>query len=348
MISEEFLKIIKRLSTQAIEAMDTIEPTRRNENWTRLHFIQPLLSSLGWFKMDDVDCEAGSDGDEGRLDYVLRCPTPMIGIETKALDVKPPEGSNHPQIKKGLKQTKERGASYFIWTNGDCWQFYSLALPNAPMYEIKLSNAHGNSDQLQNIASDLYLIDKKSLTSNPNIFNDAILKKWKKVALPAAIEVLVKDLQDDFLQIVRKALPNEINIEDDEILYFFKSLKLSDISNETSKKRTKQIQRDHSFPEDWQKLLDSFEPEYDQARKRFCKDYYLKLAKYLVGDKYKPWSRKSTWRYVGAPEDMNERKKLGPVIALFREWNFIEDANTPEMYQRVEESVPFLMNLLEK
>jgi len=55
--------------------------------------------------------------------------SPPIGIEAKAIDVDPPEDSNDPEMKKGLKQSKDREASYFIWTNGDSRQFFSLALP---------------------------------------------------------------------------------------------------------------------------------------------------------------------------------------------------------------------------
>jgi len=99
--------------------------------------------------------------------------------------------------------------------------------------------------------------------------------------------------------------------------------------------------------EDWRNLLDRYEPEYDRARKRFREGYYRKLAQYLLSDQYRPWPSSITWRHVGTPDDTNERKKLGPVIALFREWHFIEDAEGVEMYQRLEESIPYLRKLLE-
>ena len=71
------------------------------------------------------------------------------------IDINPPEDRSHPHIRKGLKQSKERGASYFIWTNGDCWQFFSLALPDAPMYDLTLSKAHGDPEKIAHIVKHL-------------------------------------------------------------------------------------------------------------------------------------------------------------------------------------------------
>jgi len=344
---EEFVKLIGQLSQQVVDATDTFGPTQRNEEWTKINFILPLLEGLGWNRLKDVSYEASSQDGEGWLDFILMC-QPPIGIEAKALDVKPPEDRNHPYIKKGLRQSKERGASYFIWTNGDCWQFFSLALPDAPMYDLRLSNAYGNNDQKHHIASDFHIIEKVSLTANPELFDEAIREKWKIAALPTALNVLVNERKHDLLQLIRQGLPSELGIEDEEILTFLGKLKLPSASAERSKKSTRRAQKSHLFPEDWQRLPDSFEPQYDGARRRFREGYYRKLAQYLISDQYGPWSKSTTWRHVGTPRDTSERKKLGPVIALFREWHFIEDAEGVEMYQRVEESVPYLQKLLEK
>jgi len=48
------------------------------------------------------------------------------------------------------------------------------------------------------------------------------------------------------------------------------------------------------------------------------------------------------------PNETNERKKLGPVISLFREWQFIEEEKGTDKYVRVEESIPYLKKLFEK
>lgn len=347
MVSKDFVKLVGQLSHQVVDAPDRFGPTQRNEEWTKINFILPLLEGLGWDRLKDVSYEDSSQDVEGWLDFILMCRLP-IGIEAKALDVKPPKDSSHPHIKKGLKQSKERGASYFIWTNGDCWQFFSLVLPDAPIYDLTLSNAHGNLEKIEHIASEFHIIEKESFTANPKLFDEGIREKWKTAALPDALDVLVNERKNDLLQLVRQALPSELGIEDEEILTFFKALKPPGASAERARKRMGRAQKSHSFPEDWQKLLDSFEPEYDGASRRFREGYYRKLAQYLIGGQYGPWSKITTWRHVGAPRDPGERKKLGPVISLFRKWHFIEDAEGAEMYQRVEESVPYLRKLLEK
>lgn len=345
--TQEFVKLVGRLSKQIVEAADTFQPNQRNEEWTKINFILPLLEGLGWDRLKDVNYEDSSQDVEGWLDFILMCQSP-IGIEAKALDVKPPENRRHPHIKKGLKQSKERGASYFIWTNGDCWQFFSLALPDAPMYDLTLSDAHANPEQIEHIASKFQVIEKSHFTADPKLFDEAVRDKWKSSALPVALEVLVNERSDDLLQLVRQGLPSELGIEDEEILTFFKALKPLGASSERAKKRMTRAQKSHSFPEDWQRLLDSFEPVYERARWRFREGYYRKLMQYLISNQYAPWSKITTWRHVGAPKDPQERKKLGPVISLFREWHFIEEAEGFKMYQRVEESVPYLRKLVEK
>ena len=345
MASKEFVKLVGRLSQQIIDATKAFGPAQRNEEWTKINFILPLLEGLGWDRFKDVSYEDSSQDVEGWLDFILMC-RPSIGIEAKALDVNPPEDRIHPQIQKGLKQSKERGASYFVWTNGDCWQFFSLALVDAPVHDLTLSNAHGDPGQIEHIAKGFQIIEKGSFIADPRLFDEAIREKWKTMALPAALKVLIERHRNDLFQLARQALPSELAIEDEEILTFFKELKWARTVVKHSLKRGKE-QRDLSFPQDWQKLLDSFEPEYDRARSRFREGYYRKLAHYLVDDQCRPWSKSATWRYVGAPKDADERKKLGPVIALFREWHFIEDAEGVEMYKRVEDSVSFLKKLLE-
>jgi len=343
----EFIKLVKWLSQQVVDAPDTLTPSQRNEEWTKINFILPLLDRLGWDRFNDVGYEVSSQDDEGALDFTLRC-QPLIGIEAKALDVKPPEDRSHPQIIKGLQQAQVRQASYFIWTNGDCWQFFSLTLPDAPIYKLTLSNAYENHEQIEHIASDFHFLQKGSFTANPKLFDEAILEYWKTKALPDALDELLDERTYDLLQLFRHGLPSELDIKDEEILTFLKALRQSNASAEPAKKRRRQDQKILSFPEDWQKLLDSFEPKYEGARKRFRDGYYRKLAQYLISDQCSPWSKSTTWRHVGTPNVTNERKKLGPVISLFRKWHFIEDAEGVERYQRVEESVLYIRKLLEE
>lgn len=346
MSREELVKAIAQFAQRIVDAPDEFPPGQRNEEWTKNVFILPFLEALGWDRYHDVSYEYGSQEGDERLDYVLLS-QPAIGIEAKALDVKPPEDRSHPQIAKGLRQSQERGAAYFIWTNGDCWQFFSLALPDAPMYDVRLTDAHNNPAQAEQIADDVHLIDKALFSADPNVFDEAILEKWKAAALPAVLHELLNQRQHEFLQLVRQSLPDQLHIEDEEILSFFAALKLPAAPAEHVKERTRRTKKSHSFPEDWHELLHSFEPEPHRARTRFREGYYRKLGQYLISGQYRPWSKSTTWRHVGAPDVTNERKKLGPVISLFREWHFIEEAETVDVYQRVEESVLYLQKLLE-
>jgi hypothetical protein len=347
--SASFGELIQRLSRQVVEAPDQLEPSQRNEEWTKIVLILPLLEGLGWDRALDVGYEdQGKPEVEGALDFILMC-QPSIGIEAKRLDVKPPQDRSHPQIEKGLKQSGERGAQYFIWTNGDCWQFYSLTLPDAPMYEVTLSSAHGGPEMIQYISAEFQIIDRDLIAADPTHFDEALRKRWKTMALPVVLDALVTEHKHDLVQLAKRALPSELDFEDEEILAFLQGLRSPGTPAVPVKKRQKQARREHSFPEDWQGLIDSFEPQYARARRRFRKGYYRKLGQYLIGDQYVPWSKSTTWRHVGTPNEPNEKKKLGPVVALFIEWHFMETVQgTTDKYQRVEAGLPYLRQILEE
>ena len=178
-----------------------------------------------------------------------------------------PSDRSHPQIKKGLNQSKDRGASYFIWTNGDCWQFYSLALDNAPLYEVVLSSVGDGSEKAESVVSKLSIMEKKQFVENPTIFNEAISNNWKISALPEAWGSLLKQDTITLIQLVRKGLSKELDFKDDEIREFLKTLKPRGFVPPHQKPGRKP--RDLSFPEDWEKLLNSYEPAYERARKAF-------------------------------------------------------------------------------
>jgi len=346
MASIELTSLVKDLSQKIINAQDKLQPSERNEEFTKVVLILPLLEGLGWDRATDVSYESSPDDIEGFLDFILKC-QPPIGVEAKALDVNFPSDHNHPQVKKGLKQSKDRGASYFIWTNGDCWQFYSLALENAPVYQVILSSAGYGSEQTESIVNKLCIIQKEHFAENPEIFDEAIRNNWKIAALPAAWNLLFEKDTSTLLQLVRKGLPAELDIKSDEILGFLKTLQTSGDVIEPPRLRTKRPKKRPSFPDDWEQLLNSFEPDYEQARKRFRRGYNCKLGQWIISENYKPWSKSITWRHVGAPNETNERKQLGPVVAFFRKWRFIEEEENTNKYVRVEESVPYLKELLE-
>lgn len=320
-----------------------IGPTQRNEEWTKINFILPLLDGLGWDRFKDVNYEDSSQDVEGRLDFILMC-QPSVGIEAKALDVVRPQHHGHSHIMKGLKQSKERGTSYFIWTNGDCWQFFSHALPDAPIYQLILSRAGGGAEQVESVADKLLIIEKRRFTDNPESFDTAIRKNWEITALPAAWKVLLENHAIDLLQLVRQGLPSELEIEDEKILDFLKTLQLPDVGRPPPPPPPPE---EKIFPYDWEQLLTSFEPKYEKDRGRFFSDYYRTFGRYLISEKYQPWSHKTTWRHAGLPDNPNEKKKCGNIIVLFKEWQFIEKVDGAR-YQRVEEKVPYLIKLLEK
>ncbi len=347
MVSRDLTSLINTLSDTIISAPDKLSPSERNEEWTKMVLILPLLEGLGWNKAIDISYESSPDDTEGWLDFIMKS-QPQIGIEAKALDVNYPLDCKHPHVLKGLKQSRERGASYFIWTNGDCWQFFSLELENAPLYQVILSSVGDGTEQAESVANKLQIIEKEYFTEKPKIFDQAIRNNWKLTALPEAWNNLIEKNMSTLFTLISDFIPSDLGINETEIMEFLKTLKPKYDVKEPMRSRAKLHRKTFSFPDDWEKLISSYEPVYERSRKLFNKDYASRFANFLTSNRYEPWSKSTTWRHVGVPNDTSERKKLGPVVTLFLKWGFIEQAEITDKYNRVEESVPYLQKLLEK
>lgn len=344
MPGEELTKLVRRISRLIADALRDCEPPQRNELWTKLWFIWPMLQGLGWDELGDILVEDRSQG-EGSLDFVIAS-QPSIGIEAKALDVVPPADRSHQFVQKGLKQARDREASYFVWTNGDCWQFFSLALPQAPMYSVRISDAQHGPEQTAAITRRLSIIDKEAFSASPGLFDEAIRANWRAEALPAARDALLEEQKHAFLELVGQSLPDELSIEDEEILTFFRSLEPPDAPEQAPPVTLKRRQEGLSFPEDWEKLMDSREPPYPHIRDRLSDPRVRKLAEYMTSDGYEEWPKKTSWIYAGVPNIVGRKLALSNVMRLLKDWSFIEETETGEHYRRVEEGVPYLKQLL--
>lgn len=332
--------LIKELSDLIKFVSVNWESSRRNETWTRRNLIEELLKGLGWNTATDLSYEDHPNGSEGWLDYIVDC-HPKIGIEAKALYVIPPQNDNDPQIKKALEQCKERGASYMIWTNGDCWLFFSLALPNAPFYQVLLS-------EIGEIPSNEYklrIINKKLFTINPKHFDEAIRENWQITAVPAAWKMLLQEHPDEILRLVQERLPAELDVEGGEIKKFSeKILKFVETFKPDIGRRIKP--KPATFPDVWKELLDPMESKYDNVRERFRNNSnYRKLANHIINENCKPWPKKATYMILGFEKsDTDKRKGASMLMSDFRKFQFIEEEDGK--YKRGE-GVDYLKKLLE-
>jgi len=243
MASKELSRSVEEISQLIADARDNYSAGERNEEWTKVALILPLLVGLGWNQGKDVGYENSTGNVEGHLDLVLKSQK-LIGIEVKALDVQPPQDQDHKDIEKGLRQSKERGASYFIWTNGECWQFYSLALPNAPVYQVILCG-----ESVDSIMDALHIREKEAYTARPEIFDEAIRADWEKRALPDTWEMLLEERANDLLQLFRQSLPTELDVKNQEIVNFLRKLRPDQTAPETLRRKPESIQH-RSFTTD--------------------------------------------------------------------------------------------------
>jgi len=359
------LHLVKRLSSVIKEKRDSCQPDQLTAEWTKKDLIVPLLEGLGWDKGADIINEFAPPDNEGRLDLILNCQTP-VGIEIRPLHELPPQNIEHPQIKDGIRQCKSKKAPYFIWTNGDTWLFFSLAMANAAFYQASLSKIIINDISL---LDQLLIIKKDLFISNPDRFNKAISRNMALMSLSNAWTAILQDHTKELIQVFRKGL-QRVDIKDEVILKFLKTLKSeglltqasSPISFEskgllTQKRSSISFKSGGLLPQprspnwapklkDWERLIDSYESPYRLARWFFRTSYYRKLGEYLISENYKPWSKDSTWRHLGLSNGINEEKKVRHAMILFKEWGFIKETEA-DKYCRVEGCPPYLKKLLE-
>ena len=68
----ELVKLVGELSQVVVEARNKLEPSQRNEVWTKHVFIVPLLGGLGWDRYPDMGYEDKDSPDvEGSLDFMI-------------------------------------------------------------------------------------------------------------------------------------------------------------------------------------------------------------------------------------------------------------------------------------
>ncbi|MBN1624964.1 MAG: hypothetical protein JW944_00455 [Deltaproteobacteria bacterium] len=219
-VSDEgsFRNLVKRLSYIIKLKRDKGRPVQQDVGWTKETLIVPLLEGLGWDKRTDILYGAGLRN-KGGLDLILNCQTP-VGIQIRSLNESPPQNIKHPQIKDGFMKCMAKKLAYFIWTNGDSWQFFSLALKDAAFYEVCLSKI----DKDNSLLDRLYIIKKDVFISIPSRFNKAIIENTELMVLSHAWTTTLKNHTKELLQVFRKGL-RFVNIKDESILKFLKTFK---------------------------------------------------------------------------------------------------------------------------
>ena len=353
MKGSELTNVLRRLINLTIDAPKKLPPKTMNEEWTKKHLIVPLLEALGWDNPYEVLPEDSPDHVEDWIDYLLKPERPdasSLCVEAKPLLSTPPRDREHEQIKKGLDQTQARGSDYFIWTNGDTWQLFTVKLPNAPIYEIKISEAGRDESKIQLTWDRLRLLSRETVVNSPQAIVDQITAYWKEIALPEAFAALSNELAEETIKLMTRVLPRELDIPSEKILQFMKECQWVRTG------RVPLLPPPGKFPpcpEEWEKLVTSLEPRYERARKTLLKDPRQRLGEYLISDNYQPWRMTITFSLLGLTKRGSDTKAVtGPAVERYKVYGFIEivdpQARPDEItYQRVEQAMPYLKRILQ-
>ena len=354
MKGSELTDVVRKLAALSMDAPQRLGQKTMNEEWTKKSLIVPLLDALGWDDPYEVLPEDSPEHVEDSIDYLLKPSRPgasSLCLEAKSLLPPPPQTRDHEQIKKGLEQTKQRGSDYFIWTNGRIWQVFALALPNAEIYEVDIGEASGNETKINRASDRLNLLSRETVVDKPQTIIDQITKEWKETALPKAFLKLTGELREEFIKLMRKALPLELDIPNEEIVQFVKRCQWE----ETPPLPEKEKGRRPFIPckEEWEKLVTSREPRYERARETLLSGARRKLGEYLVDTNYEPWRKTVTFVHLGLKKKGSDTKGVtGPAVERYMNYGFIEIVDPhvrPDeiTYKRVDEAMEYLKRILQ-
>ena len=70
MASSDLVSMVNDLSQKIINAQDKLQRSERNEEWTKMVLIMPLIEALGWDRATDISYESSPDDTEGWLDFI--------------------------------------------------------------------------------------------------------------------------------------------------------------------------------------------------------------------------------------------------------------------------------------
>jgi hypothetical protein len=345
--------VIRRLASLAIDAPKKLGPKTMNEQWTKKSLIVPLMEALGWDDPFEVLPEDSPENVEDSIDYLLKPNRPgasSLCLEAKPLLSDPPQTCDHGQIKKGLEQTKARGSDYFIWTNGRTWQVFALALPNAEIYEVDIGETRDDENKIQKASHRLKLLSRETVVNNPQTIVDQITIEWKETALPKALLKLTGEPSEEFIKLMRKALPQELDFSNEEIVQFVRGCRWNETGTPPGKEKGKRF---IPCKEEWEKLVTSREPRYERARETLLSGLRRNLGEYLVGDNYEPWRKTVTFTLLKLKKRGSDTKGVtGPAVELYRKYGFMEivDPHVREdeiTYKRVDEAMEYLARILQ-
>jgi len=216
--------VLRKVGRIAIEAPKKLPPSILNEEWTKKYLIIPLLEALGWGNSYEVQSEDSPGNKDASMNFLLKPEqpnAPSIFVAAKPLLTLPPRYRDHDQIKMGLEQSKAYGSDFLIWTNGDTWQLLAKKLPNAPIYEIQISQEARDATEIIRTAVKLAIFNKITVLDNSKTLTEQIKAYWREVALSQAFCAVSGEGIEETGEVMRRNLPEELAISSEEVREFF-------------------------------------------------------------------------------------------------------------------------------
>jgi predicted type IV restriction endonuclease/predicted transport protein len=174
---------------------------------TRLIFIDPVLSALGWDVRDPAEVEVEFETIDGKsMDYALKInKKPVILLEAKTLDDPLNDVKGIAQV---VSYAAVGGIEWCVLTNGIRYRVYSSSekatAPNKLLFEVSIDPENQSGHTLEQMVVYLERLSRDSMARGvldeigEEIFTTAKVRK--------ALDRLFAEQDDSFLSIVRKAM----------------------------------------------------------------------------------------------------------------------------------------------
>ncbi|KKL54137.1 hypothetical protein LCGC14_2268460, partial [marine sediment metagenome] len=140
---------------------------------------------------------------------------------------------------------------------------------------------------------------------------------------------------EEFIELIRKELPEVLEIESKDILEFLQKCKPKSVNADFTASIKGKQKKINPCPEEWEKLVSSLEDKYQNGREQLLKGERRKLGEYLVSEDYEPWPNTITWHLLGLPQrGIETRGVTGLATGMYRRWGFIRPENPFDEYKK--------------
>ncbi len=218
---EEPKEVVRRTLAQVKAFLAQETPPKLTEADTKAHFIEPIITALGWTGIGVVTREYYVKNSQEFIDYVMKGNTsalPLLAIEAKALQT----SLTDKHAAQLIQYCSVEGIEWAALTNGRELQFFNTFLkPDLGAKRILSIDllAFNSDDEFEALFQQLWQLSRESMTTPTGV------RSWLNQRRPdAALRSILLSPTSPIIRQLRKAVVSaEVNATPQELVQWFRS-----------------------------------------------------------------------------------------------------------------------------